>query len=479
MEPDPISAAWTRALYGFEAACIAAAAPPAASLALHMRLLRTFARTVDVAPWGVTEPDVEQWLQRRGYSRESRRTYRRALRLFYSWALRTGAIDRSPIVTRPPVPRRQVGAAWDAALNMWHAGMLERGVQESSIQNWLKSLRRFENEAGCGNPWNVTAPDIQRWLDALPPSRTMRAKHRAALRSLYRWAEARGLIEHDPTAELSERCTPQLASPEWEQMLAAYVRYLRTEGKPTTTVRMRLGQLRRFARQNPSLVPTTVTTDDMLDWLSHKRWKPSTMQGHRCALRDFYRWAKQTGRMRRNPAKKLPKVKVPDYAARPASELDYRIALAKADATERLMLRLAAELGLRCGEISRTHASDLYRVGDGWALVVHGKGRRDRVLPLTPDLLGAIRARGDGWLFPGRVDGHVSAEWVSKRGSSLLPPGVSMHMLRHRFATRAYEIDRDVLTVQQLLGHASPATTQRYVRVSSDRMRALVEAVAS
>jgi site-specific recombinase XerD len=52
-----------------------------------------------------------------------------------------------------------------------------------------------------------------------------------------------------------------------------------------------------------------------------------------------------------------------------------------------------------------------------------------------------------------------------------------MHALRHRFATKAYNIDRDVFTVQQLLGHASPETTQRYVQVSDINMRRLVEAV--
>lgn len=54
-----------------------------------------------------------------------------------------------------------------------------------------------------------------------------------------------------------------------------------------------------------------------------------------------------------------------------------------------------------------------------------------------------------------------------------------MHQLRHRFATRAYSVDRDVFTVQELLGHASPATTRRYVLVPRSALRATVKAVAS
>lgn len=67
---------------------------------------------------------------------------------------------------------------------------------------------------------------------------------------------------------------------------------------------------------------------------------------------------------------------------------------------------------------------------------------------------------------------------MGKVVSTLLPSGVTIRALRHRFATQAYSIDRDVFTVQQLLGHACPATTQRYVQVSDSSMRRLVDAVA-
>src|SRR5690606_1693014 len=113
------------------------------------------------------------------------------------------------------------------------------------------------------------------------------------------------------------------------------------------------------------------------------------------------------------------------------------------------------------------------------ALVVHGKGNKQRTLPLSNDLATALGARGEGYLFPGNLDGHLSADYIGKIISRLLPVGVTMHALRHRFATSAYNVDRDVFTVQQLLGHASPATTQRYVQVSDTNMRRLVEAVSA
>ena len=96
-----------------------------------------------------------------------------------------------------------------------------------------------------------------------------------------------------------------------------------------------------------------------------------------------------------------------------------------------------------------------------------------------PDNLAMLlRRQPEGWLFPGNYNGHLSPRYVGTLISRLLPAGVTMHALRHRFATRAYSVNRDVFAVQQLLGHASPATTRRYVQLQDSVMRQLVEAVA-
>lgn len=112
-------------------------------------------------------------------------------------------------------------------------------------------------------------------------------------------------------------------------------------------------------------------------------------------------------------------------------------------------------------------------------LRVQGKGGRVRVLPMSDGLAARVRAEaGAGYLFPGAIGGHVSPDWVGRLVGRSLPQGWSMHSLRHRFATVAYHHDRDLLTVQGLLGHASPATTQRYVRPPGEAARRTVLAVA-
>lgn len=107
-------------------------------------------------------------------------------------------------------------------------------------------------------------------------------------------------------------------------------------------------------------------------------------------------------------------------------------------------------------------------------LHVHGKGGKDRVLPLTTDLRRELERRPRGWLFPGRFTGHVHPSTVQKRVREAA--GVAPHAHRHRFGTRAYAGTRDLRAVQTLLGHASPETTQVYVAVTGDGLAAAVEA---
>lgn len=109
---------------------------------------------------------------------------------------------------------------------------------------------------------------------------------------------------------------------------------------------------------------------------------------------------------------------------------------------------------------------------DGPALRVLGKGNKLRVLPLPADLADMIRALRPDWVFPGRWAGRsMSDDAVGDILSRLLGPGFSGHSLRHRFATKAYGATHDILAVQQLLGHASPATTMGYVRVDQADLR--------
>lgn len=365
---------------------------------------------------------------------------------------------------------------WADALQQFEGAALSAKYSPTTVAQRVKHMRRFAAAFDL-DPWAVTYADIDRWLMTIPEGHTREA-HRVSVRGFYRWARMAGRVFDDPSRP-SEYVTRQKPVPaNWAPVLQEFRTYMRSMGRQESTVSVRLSQLSRFARDHSSRDPFEVTFDDIVQWLGTKRWAPEMRRAHRGILRVFYNWAHESGRAAANPAAKLPIVKRGIHMARPVIDDDYRLALAKADPRQRMALRLSAELGLRSAEVAVAHSRDIIERGDHRSLLVHGKGGKERLLPLTDDLHGALRARGDGYIFPGQVDGHISPNYMSKIISALLPAGVTMHALRHRFATRAYQVDRDVFAVQQLLGHASPTTTQQYVQVADFDLRRLVQAVA-
>ncbi|MFT3876186.1 MAG: tyrosine-type recombinase/integrase [Propioniciclava sp.] len=220
----------------------------------------------------------------------------------------------------------------------------------------------------------------------------------------------------------------------------------------------------------------------LVEWAARQVWSRETRRSVYAGVRAFYRWAVGAGLIGHSPADGLPAVRASDPCPRPTPDDVHHQALADADPRTWIILRLAAEAGLRRGEIARVHARDLWRDLAGWSLTVHGKGGKTRVVPLTDALADALRvaiaAAGGGWVLPGDVDGHLSPRWVGTLAARVLPGAWTLHSLRHRFATRAHDATHDLIAVQRLLGHASVATTQRYVASSQDALRRAAAAAA-
>lgn len=263
--------------------------------------------------------------------------------------------------------------------------------------------------------------------------------------------------------------TKELASVKnWEQLKTSYVTYLRAIGRPQTTIGLRSWQIDRTARVIGKM-PGEVTTDDLIGLMAAESWAPETRRSYRSGIRDFYAWARRNGHVDHDPAECIPQVRVPRASARPCPDHIYRAALERADDRGRLILRLAAEAGLRRAEVAQVHSRD---VVDGPSLRVRGKGGHVRVVPLSESLAAEIVGRR-GYCFPSQRGDHLTAKAVGVLASDLLGP-VALHSLRHRFATRAYRGSRNLLAVQQLLGHANLTVTQRYVDCDDDERRAAV-----
>ena len=160
-------------------------------------------------------------------------------------------------------------------------------------------------------------------------------------------------------------------------------------------------------------------------------------------------------------------------------ETAYRGALAQADPRAALAIRLAAQCGLRRGEIARARVEDLEQDLVGWSLRVKGKGGHVRLVPVEDGLAALIRERGAGWLFPSNHGGHLTPHHLGKIVSANLPGELTTHTLRHRCATVAYASTRDLRAVQELLGHAKPETTAIYTAVPDEAVRAAMRAAAA
>lgn len=370
---------------------------------------------------------------------------------------------------------------WDVALAEYEAALVARGYYSaSSCAALLKRARRYAQECGHASPWEATPGRIEKWLDGLTDVSVRSVyDYRVGLRTFFRWAVESGRMASDPTAELWGRQQELEAPMAWMHAIAAWGNYLSASGVSRGTARLRRYQVITLGRTVGVSEPWLVTEDDLVDWFGSRRnWSRATLKAYRSAVRTFYAWALRIGHMDHNPADVLPSVPQRPPLPRPAAEDEVVRAMATADDRVRLLIRMCAELGLRIGEACKVHTRDLQRGNDGgWWLYVVGKGQRTRRLPVPDGLAQAMLDRDPGFLFPGNSDGHLKSNYAGKLVAKQLPEGVTAHMLRHRFGTQAYRVTGDVLAVQQLLGHASPVTTQGYVAVAPDSLRRLVCAV--
>ena len=265
----------------------------------------------------------------------------------------------------------------------------------------------------------------------------------------------------------------------WTGPLTDWATNLRAAGFSERTVKTRSVQLRRIARELGRSTPDQVQPQDLLEWAGHQDWAAATRHSYYTSLRVFFRWYYGPDALRKSPALALPRVTCPPGIPRPTLREVLDDGLQAASERVELILSLAACAGLRATEISQVHANDLVDDLEGFSLVVHGKGGRIRQVPLPTWLAFRVESacdQGKGWAFPSKYGGHISGARVSELGSQALPGRWTLHTLRHRFATLAYRADRDLLTVQRLLGHASVQTTQRYAEPPHNALRRAVRA---
>jgi integrase/recombinase XerC len=184
-------------------------------------------------------------------------------------------------------------------------------------------------------------------------------------------------------------------------------------------------------------------------------------------------------------ARRLPEALSPDDAV--------RLVCAEGDAATRLRDRALFELAYSCGlRVSELTGVDIDSIDFGTAEVrVHGKGSKTRIVPVGAPALAAVKAwlperekharPGERALFVGRAGRRLSPREVQRRikrcaAAAGLAMDVHPHMLRHSFASHLLQSSGDLRAVQEMLGHASIASTQVYTHLDFQHLAKVYDA---
>jgi integrase/recombinase XerC len=287
---------------------------------------------------------------------------------------------------------------------------------------------------------------------------------------------------------------------EFETYVADARRYSRE------TVRAYSSDLDRFARfwesdfgegsaaKTPLSRVDTLAVRSYLASLHRGRLASRSLVRHLSTLRSFFRWACREGHMEKNPARSLPSPRVPKTLPRAMTLPDTERLLDAADEPpfperDRALFELLYATGMRVSEAAGLDLEDVDFASR--LLRVTGKGNKERIapfgeaaeealaayLPIRRERRRRVADPGDGDpVFVntrgGRLTTRSMARLLKRRlRAAGLPAEISPHALRHSFATHLLEAGADLRAIQELLGHASLSTTQKYTHLDAARLR--------
>ena len=292
-----------------------------------------------------------------------------------------------------------------------------------------------------------------------------------------------------------------------EDEIRAFVRFLEGERNAShETIRNYRSDLRQLSsfllhaagNTSRSIHPSHVTADDIrayLHWLDRKDEKASSLARKLASIRSFYRFLVHEHAVPKNPTddirspkqpKPLPRVLTKDDAGALMEFPDGRSLLSLRD---RALLETLYSTGARVSEAVGINLGDLDQA-EGFVRL-RGKGRKERVVPIGDVAIRAIRKYRDslpmtaerrGLSAPlflhhrgGRLTTRSVARIVAQYSDRLAGGAINPHALRHSYATHLLDEGADLRSIQEMLGHASLSTTQKYTHLASDKLAAVYD----
>lgn len=231
-----------------------------------------------------------------------------------------------------------------------------------------------------------------------------------------------------------------------------------------------------------------------LAFLNDQKYSRNTISRKIASLRSFYQYLLKHGKIEENPFSYVHLKKKQARLPRFFYEKEIEVLFASVDGTKpldqrnRALLEILYGSGLRVSECANLHLSVIDF--DNSVMLIHGKGSKDRYVPLGSYAADAIQE----FVQDGRkkIMNHFGKEhdflFINHRGDQITPTGIEYvlnqmikksslnsdihpHMLRHTFATHLLNNGADLRTVQELLGHANLSTTQIYTHVTKESLQ--------
>lgn len=230
-----------------------------------------------------------------------------------------------------------------------------------------------------------------------------------------------------------------------------------------------LDHLDRFAAHvGPDRDLAAITTDDIERWLGSLRVQPSTRNTYGATVRVLFAWATERRLIDHDPTLAIRRAKVPKRPPRRIPAEQIGALLAASSGIVRPVVIVVVQTMIRRAELAGLDVADYDRRER--LLYVRGKGARDRVVPVPAEARQALdswlRGRLSGPMWP-TPDGHpITGAHLGRlvtRSGAAVGVRVTLHDLRHTGASDVAAAGRSVTALRDLLGHASLATTSRYV----------------
>jgi integrase/recombinase XerC len=281
-----------------------------------------------------------------------------------------------------------------------------------------------------------------------------------------------------------------------------FLRSLQQRNASPNTILAYTKDLNSFVEYTGEVKPADVDHVRIRGYLSHlydKGLGKTSVARHLAAVRSLYRWMAREGKVKQNPASLVSTPKLPKKLPRVPTMEEINTVL-DADMPENaafperdsVILELLYGCGLRNSELIGINLDDVHWSNE--AILVRGKGKKERIVPLGETAAKAIREylpkrqallaskkktnpalllNLRGTRLTTRSVGRIVKQIAIARG---LPADIHPHTLRHAFGTHMLEEGADLRAIQELLGHERLSTTQRYTQLSMKHVVSVYDA---